>query len=421
MRFDGVNDEVSFAATTDSPFSFTNGTDDTPFAITCWAKMTDATSFVVVSKQQSAREYVFRTDSVDKLRLNLSDGSNIPEAEVNTSLTEYENQWVHLCVAYSGAGPNSSRAFSDAASGIQFYINAKLVGSTATNKASYSGMNASSDQFRIGRQSSAAFANGEIRDVKIFNKELSAAEVKEVYSNGQLPESFAESTGAIAYAQDSTPSGEWAGVNATDADEAGPIGGKSNVLKMTINSSSSQHYLYIGSILTTGKRYRLNSKVYIPSTNSNMDGYQFQCGTSSPTVIAVDSSPTPDAWNAVSGEFVATAGSNPDRISIYGLDTGATSFTDAGGDDVLYVAETTITQIGSVLDARAENYNQSAGKLLDVSGNDFVGTQSGGVELLTPRSHLSAGTLDLTNLPTSATGLSAGEVYNDSGTLKIVS
>jgi hypothetical protein len=412
MRFDGVDDEISFAATTDSPFSFTNGTDDTPFAITCWAKMTDATSFVVVSKQQSAREYVFRTDSVDKLRLNLSDGTNIPETEANAALTDYENQWVHLCVTYSGAGPNSSRAFSDAASGIQFYINAKLVGSTATNKASYSGMNASSDQVRIGKQSTA-FADGEIRDVKLFNKELSAAEVKEVYSNGQLGDSFAQSTGAITYAQDSSPSGEWSATNLTASDEAGPISGRSNILKLLVSAGSSTHYIQDAK-LTSEKRFKVTGSYYIPSSNSNADG--FRVGTNTSTDLGTSiSSATLDAWTDFSCELTSNAVNL--RISL--SDGGAQTFNDSGGNDVAYFDNIRITQIGSVLDARAENYNQSAGKLLDVSGNDFVGTQSGGVELLTPRSHLSAGTLDLTNLPTSATGLSAGEVYNDSGTLKI--
>jgi hypothetical protein len=425
MRFDGSNDYITFAD--NDAFTFSNGTDDLPFSVSAWVKLGDATNCGIVSKYgsgASTREWLLYCSGSDLLGIVLADsGGNNASVLTAATVTAYEGQWIHVAAAYGGSGPNSNNAFTAAADSgnLELYINGVLQTGVTRTSTSYAGMSNTAQAVNLGRFNASTYGDLEIRNAQIFNKELSLAEVREVYSNGQLPESFAESTGAIAYAQDSTPSGEWAGVNATDADEAGPIGGKSNVLKMTINSSSSQHYLYIGSILTTGKRYRLNSKVYIPSTNSNMDGYQFQCGTSSPTVIAVDSSPTPDAWNAVSGEFVATAGSNPDRISIYGLDTGATSFTDAGGDDVLYVAETTITQIGSVLDARAENYNQSAGKLLDVSGNDFVGTQSGGVELLTPRSHLSAGTLDLTNLPTSATGLSAGEVYNDSGTLKIVS
>jgi hypothetical protein len=379
MRFDGSNDEISFAATTDSPFSFTNGTDDTPFAIACWTKMTDATSFVVVSKQQSAREYVFRTDSVDKLRLNLSDGSNIPETEANTSLTEYENQWVHLCVTYSGAGPNSSRAFSDAASGIQFYINAKLVGSTATNKASYSGMNASSDQVRIGKQSTS-FADGEIRDVKLFNKELSAAEVREVYSNGQL--SFAESTGGadggVYTSNFSVNSDSHTNTNGTVAGNVDSIGGQDDNLSFTLAAGNLFHYASRNNSMASGKRYRISLDYYIPSSNSNADGIRIN--TSSGSVnFAEASAPTLDTWNTISGVAVNDLSTG---YNIYPLDGGSVTFDDAGGDDVFYLRNVRVTQIGAVLDARAEQFDTSTGKLYDLSGNDFVGTQSGGVQSL---------------------------------------
>ncbi len=396
LRFDGSNDEISFAATTDSPFSFTNGTDDTPFAITCWAKMTDATSFVVVSKQQSAREYVFRTDSVDKLRLNLSDGTNIPETEANAALTEYENQWVHLCVTYSGAGPNSSRAFSDAASGIQFYINAKLVGSTATNKASYSGMNASSDQVRIGKQSTA-FADGEIRDVKLFNKELSAAEIKEVYSNGQLPESFAESTGTADVVTDggfenwntSTDLTDWIEkASVSVAQSTDKISGTYSC-KLTgggdIGSSGNNWLAETSVIYNANKKYRLTGRVkrFSGSTESlqfgaiyykiiQFNGTTFFPGSTStylPFIGAVTSKDLGNGWYSFSIDFTTTIANT--------LTIGVN-----GSTDPYLIDDVSLVQIGSVLDARAEQFDTSTGKLYDLSGNDFVGTQSGGVQSL---------------------------------------
>jgi len=386
MRFDGVDDEVSFAATTDSPYSFTNGTDDTPFAITCWAKMTDATSFVVVSKQQSAREYVFRTDSVDKLRLNLSDGTNIPETEANAALTEYENQWVHLCVTYSGSGPNSSRAFSDAASGIQFYINAKLVATTATNKASYSGMNASSDQVRIGKQSTA-FADGEIRDVKLFNKELSAAEVKEVYSNGQLPESFAESTGgAQIYTGDSSTFagglGNWTEQGST-AITVAASGGKM-VVTNTASTSGTRGAVNVVDGDIARKKYRLTFTSQAASgtgQSCRVRSYNFGAFASiSNLKNGTDSGGffyfTPSGTETVhSFELVGQANTGSEYILI-------DLQPNTGAGEVYNFDNITLTQIGAVLDARAEQFDTSTGKLYDLSGNDFVGTQSGGVSLL---------------------------------------
>jgi hypothetical protein len=82
----------------------------------------------------------------------------------------------------------------------------------------------------------------------------------------------------------------------------------------------------------------------------------------------------------LTGSASFTAGNS--QLRWYGTDGGNTSFQDSGGNDVFYVRNVRITQIGSVLDARAEQFDSSTGKLYDLSGNDFVGTQSGGVSVL---------------------------------------
>jgi len=415
MRFDGSNDYVSFAD--NDAFSFTNGTDDTPFSVSAWVKMEDATNFPVLSKYSTttaSREWLFYVSGSDYLGAVLmgSDG-NTASVISDELITNREGQWTHLSMTYAGAGPNSSNSFSSASGSLELYINGKLQPNVTRSSASYVGMQNTSQPVELARFNNATEAKGEIRDVKLFNKELSAAEVKEVYSNGSL--GFAESTGTIAYASDFSAGldGFSSGVNGTTDGNIDSIGGEDNNLRFTCDSTSGSHYAR-RTVLTVGKSYKVEFDFYIPSSNSNIDGLWLLHGSSA-TGFA-DSSPAKDTWLTGSASF--TAGNS--QLRWYGTDGGTTSFQDTGGDDVFYIRNVRVTQIGSVLDVRAENYNQSAGKLLDVSGNDFVGTQSGGVELLTPRSHLSAGTLDLTNLPTSATGLSAGEVYNDSGTLKIV-
>lgn len=409
MRFDGSNDYVEFAD--NDAFSFTNGTDDTPFSVSAWVKMEDATSFPILAKYSATvalREFRFQFAGDDRLAANLSDTSgNLSSIQSDETWTALEGQWVHVAMTYAG-----SANLSTAADGLELYLNGKLLVTTKFNSASYTGMTNTAQPLWVGQQASV-FAEGEIRDVKLFNKELSAAEVKEVYSNGQLPESFAESTGAIAYVSDFSAGVDGFTASAgTAAGNIDSIGGQDDNLRLTIDTSTGYHALIKNVGATIGKRYRVSLDYYIPSANTYVDGILPRWNNGS----FGSSGTTLDAWTHFSFEDVATA---PD-FEVYAEAGGSISVTDPTGTDVLYIRNVTLTQIGSVLDARAENYNQSAGKLLDVSGNDFVGTQSGGVELLTPRSHLSAGTLDLTNLPTSATGLSAGEVYNDSGTLKIV-
>jgi len=385
MRFDGIDDYVEFAAPVGSAFSFTNGTDDTPFSISAWVKMEDATNFPVLSKYSTttaAREWLFYVSGSDYLGAVLmgSDG-NTASVISDELITNREGQWTHLSMTYAGAGPNSSNSFSSASGSLELYINGKLQPNVTRSSASYVGMQNTSQPVELARFNNGTEAKGEIRDVKLFNKELSAAEVREVYSNGQLPNSFSESTGGAdggIYTQDATPSGEWSGSAGTEADEAGPIGGRSNILKFTNDGTLGQHLVENTSIGTpVGKRYRVEFYYYIPSTNSNIDGLDVNDRVTLGKVGTVASA-TLDAWTKFSGEYVATN----NQLGINALDGGVSSYQDAGADDVFYIDGLTVTQIGSVLDARAEQFDTSTGKLYDLSGNGFVGTQSGGVSLL---------------------------------------
>jgi hypothetical protein len=416
MRLDGAS-YVEFAD--NDVFTFSNSTNDTPFSVSAWIKREDATHFTIASKYNTPNvEYIFRIDNNDKLNLWLyTDTSNVIGLKSDVSLSQTE--WLHVAATYTGSGPNSTNSFAKAADGIKLYVNGKAVATTSELYGTYAGMNNTSQPLWVGRFQST-YSKGEIRDVKLFNKELSAAEVREVYSNGQLPESFAESTGAITYVSDFSAGVDgWIANNVAADGNIDGVLGVNDTLRLTADATNAIHSAYQNMSVQHGKRYKLTVDYYIPAGQSNVDGFAIFADSGGPDYFVEENTATLGAWTQVSGELVFSLNGNS-NFYIQLRDGGASTFSDAGADDVAYFKNIRITQIGSVLDARAENYNQSAGKLLDVSGNDFVGTQSGGVELLTPRSHLSAGTLDLTNLPTSATGLSAGEVYNDSGTLKIV-
>jgi hypothetical protein len=173
------------------------------------------------------------------------------------------------------------------------------------------------------------------------------------------------------YSQDSSPSGEWTGVAATDADEAGPIGGVSNVLSLTVSGTGSAvHYATLNSSLSlsVGKRIRVSGKVFIPSTNSNADGFRIYLAGGD--VFADLTSPTLDTWVPFSGEGLHGSGS----YVIAMMDGGVLAFADAGGDDVIYLADIKITAVGNLASFSAERYDTSTSKLYDISDNAFVGT-----------------------------------------------
>jgi hypothetical protein len=378
LYFNGTSSVVTVAD--DDKLSFTDGVDDLPFTISAFVKASDwSTNAHIVSKYGSsspAREFLFGADVSGYLRLIVIDSAGTDSYILsNASMTSYNGEYVHVAVSYPGAGPNSSDSFSAATTGAKMFVNGSEISATAVPDPSYTGMSNSSQAVYLGRASSAFF-KGSIRGVKIFNRELTSTEIAELARGNDLgfSDEWGGANGAVYTSDFSAGADGWGGVNGTAAGNIDAIGGQDDNLRLTLNTSSSQHYLYKGSLFTTGKRYRLKADFYIPSTNSNMDGIQAQVGTSSATVIQGFVAPTLDTWNKITGEFIATAGSNPDRLSFYGLASASTTFADAGGDDVLYIRNVTITEIGALADFRSERYDTSTSKLYDISDNAFVGT-----------------------------------------------
>jgi hypothetical protein len=116
-------------------------------------------------------------------------------------------------------------------------------------------------------------------------------------------------------------------------------------------------------------------------------------------------------------------------VKIFNKSLTATEIAElARGNDLGFADESStfievdnfeVVSIGTLADFRAEDYNESASKLLDRSSNNFVGVGTS-VTLTGNQRHISADTIDLKNLPTSSAGLSAGEVWSNSGVLTVV-
>jgi hypothetical protein len=415
LYFDGSNDYLEVAD--DAKLSFTDGTDDLPFSVSAWVKPDSNVQFIPLSKYNASgsREFILYSAGSGNMKLYLCDSTDTNRVVVTMDTGLTTGQWQHLCVTYGGSGPNSSSAFSSAQNEITFYLNGEAIGTTAVNTA-YAGMSNTAQAVWIGRQGSS-YAKGHIRNVQIFNRELTTSEVAQLARGNDL--GFADEWGGAlggVYTQDATPSGEWTATNGTDADEAGPIGGRSNVLKLTVDATTGEHSLLSPQNLAVGKKYRIEFDYYMPSTNSDMDGLRVRMQSSATDFVYQNDTATQDAWTRVSIEAV---GSGNQRFWISGSGGGSFNFTDAGGDDVLYIDGLTVTEIGTLADFRAEDFNESAGKLLDRSTNNFVGVNNGAT-LVGARRHISADTIDLKNLPTSSAGLSAGEVWSNGGVLTVV-
>ena len=176
IELDGMDAFVEVADADN--LSFGNGTSDSPFSISAWVNMTDATRFYVVSKGlvfSTNYEYLLNINASDKLGLFLYDSSNNSRIGrlYNTPLTSYENQWIHICSTYSGNGLSS---------GIKVYVNGVRVDDTDSNSGTYVAMENGNRPLNIGRTEASVYSYGKIDEVAVFNAELSASDVSAISS-----------------------------------------------------------------------------------------------------------------------------------------------------------------------------------------------------------------------------------------------
>jgi hypothetical protein len=218
FEFDGIDDYINCGDSDD--FSFGNGVTDSPFSISAWINMDDATKFRVANKYIStSREYIFTTNSTDKLSFVLYDDSNGSriQRKYNTALTSYQGQWINVVATYDG---------SSSSSGIKIYLNATRVDDIDANSGSYVAMENTTQPLEIGRSNLTSFSNGKIDEVSVFNSELSQSDITEIYNSGEpttLP------SGAIAHYRMGEDA-SFNGTNWTVPDQIGSNNGTSNAM-----------------------------------------------------------------------------------------------------------------------------------------------------------------------------------------------
>ena len=186
--FDGIADYVSIADHND--FSFGNGITDVAFSVSAWINMNDATNFPIVCKDTSShREWSFLVNTSDKLRFYVydNDASAFQGRDYNVALTSHEGKWIHVVATYNGVETNPS-------AGINLYINGEAVDNTDYNSGSYTAMHNKDGLVTIGaRLEGSSYANGCITEVVIFDRNLTQAEVNELYNDGKALDALTHS------------------------------------------------------------------------------------------------------------------------------------------------------------------------------------------------------------------------------------
>ena len=166
--FDGTDDYINFGDVLD--FDYTDA-----FSFSAWIVRDGTGSDTILAKQETSGDYrgydLFITSDF-KIRLFLySTASNrLDEKTANTLST---GAWYHIVATYDGSGDSV---------GIKIYINAVSETLTKGGNTSITGPSVNSIPFQIGARNSTDDYEGNISNVKIYNKALTATEVLQNYN-----------------------------------------------------------------------------------------------------------------------------------------------------------------------------------------------------------------------------------------------
>lgn len=236
IHFDGEKDPDGAGAGTgkmtgiriedSNTLSFTDNTSDKPFSVSVWARIVDKTStaaggaacgkvdFDGQPDGTRANEYLVRFEPANasggRIGLYLYDldtpsggnsGAQLRAFSADNTLIQ-NNTWHHLVCTYSGNpdfGANNTNT-TLVSSGIKIYLDGQSIPATEERTGKYSQMHNAAGNFSIGSmgeivdneteaidpQGHLRVFKGKIADVCVFNKELSATEVSEVYNSGRV-------------------------------------------------------------------------------------------------------------------------------------------------------------------------------------------------------------------------------------------
>jgi hypothetical protein len=114
---------------------------------------------------------MYRNTNTNTLTLSYTNGAAIAYAVHQTFFTGYDNTWVHFTIVadYSGAST-------------EFYRNGSLIQTTAmTGTPVFPSINRVKYLGAYSPANVAKITNGNLDDIRIYNRELSAAEIKALY------------------------------------------------------------------------------------------------------------------------------------------------------------------------------------------------------------------------------------------------
>lgn len=183
LSTDGVNDHLLVPDSAD--LSFGNAGTDAPFTVSCWCKLSSYSStaiYTLVSKGEPSKyEWGLylnsgATPTFGPGMLLYNPAASIALGRKYSTRASSTTAWQLISATYSG---------SKTAGGIKLYLNGSQVDDSTISAGSYAGMTNGTGKLSIGIELPAASPfPGLIGTTKIYNRELSQAEIQQETNRG---------------------------------------------------------------------------------------------------------------------------------------------------------------------------------------------------------------------------------------------
>ena len=182
-NFDGSNDYVDLGTALNSSLEVADS-----FSVSAWVKFGNtATDRTIISNFTSGTKGLqLRVRTNEAVRFVFAQSPSVYFL-VDTSVLAVDT-WHHIVATYDG---------SNATSGMNIYVNGNLDNDSTDAAGTISDMT-STDSLKIGKHTGGQFYAGNIDEVAIFNKELSAGEALALY-NGGSPNDLTSHDGLIGW------------------------------------------------------------------------------------------------------------------------------------------------------------------------------------------------------------------------------
>ena len=215
-EYDGVDDYINVSD--NANLSFGDSVNDSPFSISAWVKCNSGDVVQIANKRTSDYnlEYHFVKTPSDKIFFRTFDGARLNRRGRETSvLTTELNDWFHVCATYNGVGGTNADL------GMKIYVNGTRLDNTSINLNTYTAMHNTNAPFRVGNYSTS-YGVGKVDELAIFNSELSASDVTNIYNSG-VPNDISSISGLVSWWRF-----EGTGTTATDSGSGGNDGTLTN-------------------------------------------------------------------------------------------------------------------------------------------------------------------------------------------------